>query len=173
MSKPVNLNVPVLTLNVNYEPLHVCNVKRALSLLFAGKAEMVVNGRGTIHTTAAEYDLPSVIKLVYMVKRPRPIIALSKREILRRDNYTCQYCGRKTHTLTLDHVIPRHTGGEHSWENLVAACASCNRHKGSKTVEQANMRLLSRPAAPSATAVYRFSNHLDMYQEWAPFVVGW
>lgn len=110
--------------------MHVCSTKRALALVLSGKAEIVINGRGTIHSAASQFEIPSVIKLSHMVRRPRPRIALSKREILRRDDYTCQYCGRKMRTLTLDHVVPRRYGGPHSWENLVAACSPCNRRKG-------------------------------------------
>ncbi len=127
MSMKDLLHEPVLMLNVNFEPLHVCNTKRALALVLAGKAEIVVNGRGYLRSGSSEFEIPSVIKLSYMIKRPRPRISLSKREILRRDNYTCQYCGRKSRHLTIDHVVPRRLGGPHSWENLVAACPSCNR----------------------------------------------
>ncbi|NIV31113.1 MAG: HNH endonuclease, partial [Anaerolineae bacterium] len=73
-----------------------------------------------------DYPRPSVIRIGYMVKRPRPRVRLTKREVFRRDDYTCQYCGSRARTLTLDHIVPRHRGGRHRWENLVAACASCN-----------------------------------------------
>ena len=95
------LNEPVLILNVNFEPLHVTNIKRALSLILSGKAEIVLNGRGVIRSSMAEFEAPSVIKLGYMVRRPRPRVALSKREVLRRDNFTCQYCSRKMRFLTI------------------------------------------------------------------------
>jgi len=167
------LNEPVLILNVNYEPLHVCNTKRALALIFSGKAEIILNGRGTIRSASAEFDLPSIIKLQYMVHRPRPRVSLSKREILRRDNYTCQYCGRRSHHLTIDHVVPRHMGGDHSWRNLVAACSTCNRRKGGRTPEQANMTLRREPYEPSASAQYRFGRHLEDHDEWEPFIAGW
>ncbi len=167
------LNEPVLILNVNFEPLHVCNTKRALSLVMAGKAEIVLNGRGMIHSATDAFELPSIIKLQYMVKRPRPRISLSKREILRRDNFTCQYCGRSGYHLTIDHVTPRHMGGRHSWTNLVAACSPCNRRKGGRTPDQANMQLLRAPGEPSASAYYRFGRHLDNREEWQPFIDGW
>lgn len=167
------LNEPVLILNVNYEPLHVCNTKRALALVFSGKAEIVLNGRGTIRSASDEFDLPSIIKLQYMVQRPRPRVSLSKREILRRDNHTCQYCGRRSHHLTIDHVVPRHMGGDHSWTNLVAACSNCNRRKGGRTPEQAGMTLRHEPYEPSASAQYRFGRHLDDHDEWEPFITGW
>ena len=167
------LNEPVLILNVNFEPLHVCNTKRALSLILSGKAEIILNGRGTIRSPSAEFELPSIIKLQYMVKRPRPSVSLSKREILRRDNYICQYCGRKSSHLTIDHIVPRHMGGPHSWLNLVAACSPCNRRKGGRTPEQANMSLLRAPFEPSPSAAYRFGRHLEHHEEWVPFVRGW
>jgi 5-methylcytosine-specific restriction endonuclease McrA len=173
MRAATKLNEPVLILNVNYEPLHVCNTKRALSLVLQGKADIILNGRGTIRSASAEFDIPSVIKLGYMVKRPRLQISLTKREILRRDEYTCQYCGRKTHILTIDHVIPRRLGGEHKWTNVVAACPTCNRRKGGKTPELANMTLRRQPFRPSPSAYYRFGHHLNTHREWEEFIRGW
>lgn len=167
------LNEPVLILNVNYEPLHVCNTKRALALVLQGKADIILNGRGTIRSASAEFDIPSVIKLGYMVRRPRLQVSLTKREILRRDDYTCQYCGRKTHVLTIDHVIPRRLGGEHKWTNVVAACPPCNRRKGGKTPETANMTLRRQPFQPSPSAYYRFGHHLNTHYEWEEFIRGW
>ncbi len=173
MSPVDKLNEPVLILNVNYEPLHVCNTKRALALVFKGKADILLNGRGKIHSATAEYDIPSVIKLDYMVKRPRLHVSLTKREILRRDDFTCQYCGRKSHALTVDHVTPRRLGGVHTWTNVVAACPPCNRRKGGKTPENANMRLRRLPFQPSASAQYRFGHHLASHKEWEQFIQGW
>jgi 5-methylcytosine-specific restriction endonuclease McrA len=173
MSNNGILNEPVLILNVNFEPLHVCNTKRALALILAGKAEIILNGRGFIRSSTAEYEAPSVIKLGYMVKRPRPRVALSKREILRRDNYMCQYCGRKMRFLTIDHVIPRRQQGRHTWTNLVAACPQCNRRKGGKKPEEANMQLLRQPFEPRPTARYRFGRHLKKNEAWIKFIDGW
>lgn len=173
MSSDGPLEEPVLILNVTFEPIHVCSTKRALALVMSGKAEIVLNGRGVIRSAASQYEIPSVIKLGYMVKRPRPRIALSKREILRRDDYTCQYCGRKMRTLTLDHVIPRRLGGSHSWDNLVAACSPCNRRKGGKRPAEAEMHLHRAPFEPNPSAAYRFGSHLEQHQEWAQFIDGW
>lgn len=173
MSEKHLLHEPVLMLNVNFEPLHVCNTKRAMALVLVGKAEIILNGRGVLRTSHAEFEIPSVIKLSHMIKKPRPRIPLSKREILRRDNYTCQYCGRTSQQLTIDHVIPRHRGGTHSWENLVAACPSCNHAKGGKLLNEFNMRLNHPPQEPSSSAAYRFSTHLRRHQEWIQFFEGW
>ena len=167
------LTEAVLLLNVNFEPLNVCSTRRALSLIFLGKAETIMNGRGYIQTQQQKFELPSVIRLNYMVKRPRTRVALSKREILRRDDFTCQYCGRRTSMLTIDHIEPRHAGGPHTWTNLVAACQNCNRRKGGKLLAQANMKLLRQPTEPPASAEYRFGTHLTRHTEWLPFVQGW
>lgn len=168
-----NLKEPVLVLNANYEPLNVCTIRRAMGLIFTDKASMLVNGRGEIHTATLSYPAPSVIRLERMIKRPRPKVKLNKQEIFRRDNYTCQYCGRSDAELTVDHVIPRHLGGDHSWENLVAACRNCNHAKGGRTAENAGMRLLKRPEAPSASATYLFGRYLSNNQDWTNYINGW
>lgn len=165
--------LPVLVLNANFEPINVCNTYRALTLVLAGKASLVMNGRGYIHTVSQAYPIPSVIRLAEMVRRPRPRVKLTKREILRRDNFACQYCGQKVPILTIDHVIPRHMGGQHTWKNLVTACQACNHRKGGRTVEQAHMRLLHPPSEPPASARYIFARHLNDNEEWIPFIEGW
>jgi 5-methylcytosine-specific restriction endonuclease McrA len=164
---------PVLVLNANFEPINVCNTHRAIGLVLTGKADLVLNGRGEIKTVSQTFPRPSIIRLEKMVKRPRPRIKLTKREVLRRDDYTCQYCGQRTPVLTIDHVIPRHLGGQHEWDNLVTACPTCNHHKGGRTLEQAHMRLLRLPAEPPASADYIFGRHLRENQDWLPFVEGW
>jgi 5-methylcytosine-specific restriction endonuclease McrA len=108
-----------------------------------------------------------------MVRRPRPRVKLTKREIFRRDNYTCQYCGRQTAHLTIDHVEPRHRGGQHRWDNLVAACQPCNRQKGGRSAAEANMNLRRRPSEPAATANYLFGRHLGENADWRKYIEGW
>jgi 5-methylcytosine-specific restriction endonuclease McrA len=120
---------PVLVLNANFEPINVCNTRRAIGLVLSGKASMVLNGRGEIKTVSRTFPRPSIIRLDRMVKRPRPRVRLTKREILRRDDYTCQYCGGRMTYLTIDHIVPRRLGGRHSWDNLVAACPNCNHRR--------------------------------------------
>jgi 5-methylcytosine-specific restriction endonuclease McrA len=167
------MNESVLVLNANFEPLNVCDTRRALGLIISGKAEMVANGRGYIHTARLSYPRPSVIRLEHMVRRPRPRVKLTKREVFRRDNYTCQYCGRQTAHLTIDHVTPRHRGGQHRWDNLVAACPNCNRRKGGRTVAEANMALRHRPAEPAPTAAYLFGRHVTENADWRKYIEGW
>jgi 5-methylcytosine-specific restriction endonuclease McrA len=163
----------VLMLNSNYEPIHVCNLRRAIGLILMEKAHLVANGRGEIHSANRSYPRPSVIRLSKMIHRPRLIVKLNRHEVFRRDNYTCQYCGKHTPDLTIDHVLPRHLGGQHLWTNVVAACPSCNHRKGGRTLETAGMRLLRQPKEPPASALYVFGWLLDQYHEWEGYLTGW
>ena len=167
------MNTPVLVLNANYEPLNVCSTARAMGLLFMGKAEIVQNGRGVVRSARRVYERPSVIRLGYMVHRPRPRVRLNKREVFRRDQFSCQYCGRPSAPLTLDHVVPRTRGGGYAWENLVSACPQCNRHKGGRTPQEAGMMLRTLPHEPPATAVYLYGRYLTENQDWARYLEGW
>lgn len=164
---------PVLVLNANFEPINVCNTKRAIGLILAGKAMLIQNGRGEIRTVKTIYPRPSIIRLERMIRRPRPQVKLTKREILRRDEYTCQYCGNRSNNLTIDHNIPRHMGGEYSWENLITACSTCNHRKGGRTLEQAQMHMMAHPMEPPGSAKYIFARHLRENQDWEPFIDGW
>ncbi len=167
------MNEPVLLLNANFAPLNVCSTRRAFGLVFKGKAEMLLNGRGVIHTVRKDYPRPSVIRLGYMVKRPRPRVRLSKREIFRRDAHTCQYCGSNGRRLTLDHVIPRHKGGDQLGPHRVTACSACNLKKGGRTIQEARMSLRRPPQEPTASALYLYGSHLPDNQEWEQFLEGW
>jgi len=167
------VNQPVLVLNANFEPLNVCTARRALGLIISGKAEMMLNGRGSIRTVRTIYPRPSIIRLGHMIHRPRPRVRLSKREIFRRDNHTCQYCGAKSSRLTIDHVVPRARGGDHSWSNLVTACPACNLRKGGRTLQEAHMTLLHPVAEPHPSARYLFATHIPGNQDWVPYLEGW
>jgi 5-methylcytosine-specific restriction endonuclease McrA len=125
-----------------------------------------------IHTVSRAFDAPSVIRLVYLVRRPQPRVKLSRREVFARDRHTCQYCGTATHDLTIDHVVPRHRGGRHEWENLVAACRRCNHRKGSKTLAESRMALRHEPRAPRADARYLYGSYLtdERNDAWRTFL---
>ena len=154
------INAPVLVLNQNYEPLNVCDIRRAFRLLGAEKAELIERNHQVIHTPTLVFEAPSVIRLQYHIKRPRPRVKLSRREVFARDRHTCQYCGAVSRDLTIDHVVPKHRGGRHEWENLVAACRNCNHRKGSKTLSEVRMHLLREPRAPRADVRYLFGSYL-------------
>lgn len=163
----------VLVLNQNYEPLNVCNARRAIVLVLRGKAEVVESARDVWHSATRVIHLPSVIRLVKYIRRPRPKVRLSRREVFNRDQWICQYCGNAGRDLTLDHVIPRHRGGPHTWENLVSACKACNHRKAGRTPKEANMRLLREPTAPRVSLYHAFFPYLGSQLEWRKFVPGY
>jgi len=163
------LNTPVLVLNQNYQPLNICNVKRAMVLVGVGKAELLTNGQGDIHTVRQAYTIPSVIRLHYMVKKTLMQRKLSRRAIFHRDGFTCQYCGVQGKNLTIDHIQPRSRNGPHTWENVVAACIPCNHRKAGRTPREANMRLAREPQAPRPDP-YALFHHRNIMDEWQPFM---
>jgi len=138
-------------LNATYEPLSVVSVPRAIHLLFSKKAELIESSHITIRSANYVMPVPVVIRLHYYVKIPHNLpLPLSRRALLMRDDYTCQYCGvqpGKEH-LTMDHILPRSRGGRTDWENVATACAPCNRRKGNRTPEEANMKLRKPPTRP-------------------------
>jgi 5-methylcytosine-specific restriction endonuclease McrA len=161
---------PVLVLNQGYEPLNLCRTRRAIVLVFRGKAEVLENGRGELHSINQFFQIPSVIRLVYMVKRPHHKRKLTRFEVFNRDQYACQYCGRRIRELTLDHVIPRGRGGEHTWENVVSACIPCNRRKGGHAPHEVGMRLLHQPHSPHSNGFYIPCYYLNSHREWQKYL---
>ena len=113
------------------------------------KADLVAEKDGLmIRTISTSYPYPSVIRLTTYIRIPYRKIELSRKNILRRDKNTCQYCGKKSSSLTIDHVIPRSRGGSDTWENLVGACVRCNNRKGNQTPAEAEMKLQNKPTRP-------------------------
>jgi len=141
------LQTPVLVLNASYEPINVCAARRALVLLLKGAASAEEHSPLHVHSPTRAIPLPSVIRLLEYRRIPHQTRALSRKNILVRDRYTCQYCSRvmSSAELTLDHVTPRSRGGESNWENLVACCHRCNNRKGSRLPDEAGMRLARQP----------------------------
>lgn len=151
----------VLVLNNDYEPLNVCNMRRAIVLVFLGKAEVLHTHEVAINMIEGSIDSPSVVKLRHHVKRPIPELRLSRRSIFARDNYTCQYCGHQARDLTIDHVTPKRLGGKATWENLVCCCRKCNSKKGDKTLDKVSMTLMSRPRRPRYVPFISLTKYLD------------
>jgi Restriction endonuclease len=149
----------VLVLNSDYEPLNVCNLRRAIILVYLGKADILHardeegSGESRVFDSAEgeRFSAPSVVKLRHHVKRPLPQLKLSRRSIFARDNFTCQYCGVVGKDLTIDHVIPKRYGGGMEWENLVTCCRKCNTRKGDKAPEKVGLRLMRPPRRPRYT----------------------
>ncbi|RMF60591.1 MAG: HNH endonuclease [Calditrichaeota bacterium] len=163
------LNRSVLLLNQNYEPLAVCNVKKAIILIYLGKAEAVEKDSAWVRSVSTRIRLPVVIRLVKFARAPQRRIMLNRKNLLIRDGYSCQYCGRRTHPLTVDHVIPKQFGGKDTWENLVIACLPCNNRKANRTPEQAGMKLLNKPRKPNH--FFYFQHFIGIKDErWRPYL---
>jgi len=162
----------VLVLNATYEPLSVVSVKRAVVLLLKEKAEIVEAAAAKLRSENLALPVPLVIRLVYFVKIPRRIsLPVTRRGVLSRDHYTCQYCGvspPRKH-LTVDHVLPRSRGGKTTWENVVTACEKCNGRKGSRTPAEANMHLLTEPRRPRYIAIAALSSS-EARQAWSKYM---
>jgi len=141
------LQKPVLVLNASYEPINICAARRALVLVLKGVAAPEEFSSLLLHSARSVVKLPSVIRLLEYRRIPHQTRALSRKNILMRDRYTCQYCARMLPSgeLTLDHVIPRSRSGETTWENLVACCHPCNNQKGNRTPEEAGLKLVRQP----------------------------
>ncbi|EIJ42019.1 restriction endonuclease [Beggiatoa alba B18LD] len=163
------LSQSIVVFSKNYLPISQINIKRAITLLITGKAEPLDFNQGkgiAVHSPTMILIVPYQIRLtVTPVERAWRAPTLNRREILRRDKHTCQYCG-STKNLTIDHVIPRSKGGKHVWDNVVTACERCNNRKGDRTPLQANMILQTIPQQPSHPALnfaaqFWREHHLD------------
>lgn len=142
------LHKPVLVLNASYEPINICAARRALVLILKGVASAEeLSSSHVVHSARQVIRVPSVIRLLEYRRIPHQTRALSRKNILMRDRYTCQYCQRTLPSgeMTLDHVIPRSRHGETAWENLVACCHPCNNRKGNRTPDEAGMKLMRLP----------------------------
>ncbi|MFO7695630.1 MAG: HNH endonuclease [Anaerolineae bacterium] len=162
----------VLLLNATYEPLSVVSLRRAVVLLLKDKAEVIEAAEGRIRAETTSLPLPLVIRLVYFVPVPRQVgVPLTRRAVLMRDNYTCQYCGGgpSRGEMTVDHVLPRIRGGDTSWENAVCACQRCNTRKGSRTPDEAHMPLRRAPFKPLYCAVVLLS-HAPIHEAWTKYI---
>ena len=147
----------MLVLNATYEPINVCTLRRAAVLLLKEKAELLERRDGAaLHSEHMTMERPDVIRLVNYVRIPREAHRrkITRRAVLARDSWTCQYCGSTKSGLTVDHVIPRSRGGKSVWENIVAACATCNRRKGNRLPREIHMHPKKNPKAPPADGLH-------------------
>ncbi len=159
-----------MVLNQSYEPLTICTLKKAVLLIFLGKAEIVhKDEKKSLRTVKMNFPWPSVIRISKFIKVPYKKVILTRKNILRRDNYKCAYCGRSDIMLTVDHIVPKARGGNDSWENLITACTKCNNIKGDRTPEEANMKLLTRPYKPSHVIfIKNIVSKID--EKWKPYL---
>jgi len=167
-------DIAVLVLNYSFEPLQFTNARRAVTLLLSGKAEPVEDSPRVIRSPSRVFALPAVIRLAVYIRRPfLERVAFNKKNILRRDGYTCQYCNRRGERLTVDHVVPRSRGGETTWTNVVAACLRCNLKKGNHLPEEVGMRLLREPVHPKfvfSTQLLRHPHAPSLLDSWRKYL---
>lgn len=162
------LERPTLVLNRSWQPVHVSRVSRSLVLVWNDHAKIVdprdfalyswsdwstlepSHGEEFIQTTRWKLRIPEVIVLTGYDRVPRRTVSFSRRNLYRRDHFTCQYCGAQpgSSELTIDHVVPRSRGGKSTWENCVLACVDCNRRKADRSPEQCGLALKRRPVQP-------------------------
>jgi 5-methylcytosine-specific restriction endonuclease McrA len=149
----------VLLLNITYEPLKIINWKKAMTMLFLGKVEVIEQYDREIHSVSFTIKLPSVVRLLRLVKRPKSPVKFSRQNIYARDRYQCQYCGGRfaVEDLTYDHITPKSRGGKTKWENIVTCCVDCNRQKGGRTPAEASMQLIRKPSRPTWVPAIRIT----------------
>ncbi len=139
-----------LLLNASFEPLCAVPYRRAVVMVLLGKAELVAAADDVLHAERAVVPIPSVVRLTRFVRVPfRSRVPLSRRSLFARDGHRCQYCGRAAESI--DHVVPRSRGGQHVWENVVAACRTCNSRKRDRLLHETDMVLRRAPVAPPAS----------------------
>lgn len=182
------INDSVLVLNRNWIAVHICNVRRAFSLLYQGLARAVSDdfmvhdfeswadlsvaaGSRVIYTPSLKMMIPDVIILRHFSKLPPRYVKFSRRNIYLRDKNVCQYCGDKFNRedLTIDHVIPRSLGGKSTWKNVVLACVRCNSKKGDKSPAECGMQLVQKPKKPHWVTCFRISGETNK-SLWQKFV---
>lgn len=179
------LNQSVLVLNRSWLAVHVCDVRRALTLLVLDLARVVTEEFEThdfhswrelsrfaeanyLHTPRYKLLIPEIIVLNDYNAVPPRRVKLSRRNVFERDRYTCQYCGRMPprSELSIDHVTPRSRGGTTTWTNVVLACTDCNARKRNLLPHEAGMRTLRRPLEPPwrPGTGYRIAAHRRSWQ---------
>lgn len=140
-----------LVLNASYEPLCIVPARRAVVLVLSEKVDVVAVGPDRFHAARTTVAVPSVVRLRAYVRVPyRTRLPLNRRNLVARDHGRCAYCGGRGDTI--DHVVPRSRGGEHVWENVVAACQPCNGRKDDRLLAELGWTLGSTPTAPTGWA---------------------
>lgn len=187
MSQSV-LQRPTLVLNRNWQPINVATVARALIMLWNETARVVdpvdyqlyswsdwaelkpEEGKPFVRAVRQRFRAPEVVTLTEFDKLPTAAVTFSRRNVFKRDRYTCQYCNHQpgSDELTIDHVVPRAQGGESTWTNCVLACLECNSRKADRTPKQANMTLRNEPTRPAWKPIY--SNHAGRMESWSKFI---
>lgn len=139
-----------LVLDMGYQPHRIVSWKRAVTMLFEGKVEVVEEYDEDIRSVSITIKMPAVVRLLRALRGRKRAMKFSRINVMSRDKFRCQYCGRRLpmSKLNYDHVIPRSRGGRTVWENIVTACYRCNDRKGNRSPGEAGMRLLRQPVKP-------------------------
>ena len=182
------LQRPTLVLNRHWQPVNVATVARALVLVWNEAARFVdpddyqlynwsdwtllrpEEGEPFIQAVTMRLRVPEVLALTTFDRMPEASVSFSRRNIFKRDHYTCQYCGAQpgSEELSIDHVVPRSHGGASTWENCVLACVTCNKDKADRTPEEAGMRLRANPIRPAWKPLY--AEHGVRIKSWSKFL---
>ena len=182
------LHRPTLVLNRSWQPVNITSVARSVSMVFSGVARFVdpesyqlydwddwaalelVPGEPSISCVNQQYRVPEVVSLLHFDRLPKSAVTFNRRNIFKRDRYTCQYCGKRpaADELTIDHVLPRCRGGQSTWQNCVLACFGCNHRKAARLPEEAYMRLRKEPVQPTWSPAY--SRHSLQVDSWQKFI---
>jgi 5-methylcytosine-specific restriction endonuclease McrA len=182
------LDRPTLVLNRSWQPVNVAPVSRALVLVWNDAARVVdpadyqlydwsdwskqrpAEGEQFIQAVRFRLRVPEVIALSGYDRLPTAAVSFSRRNLFKRDRYTCQYCGKQpgSEELTIDHVVPRAQGGQSRWDNCVLACLECNKRKADRTPQQATMRLRKAPVQPAWNPLYAL--HDVRIKTWSKFI---
>ncbi len=164
------LSSKVLLLNQNFVPITVTTARRAVIMVWTGKAEIIESSDNYFHSVNDRFVVPSIIRLLVFVKISFGMkLKLTKKNIFKRDRGICQYCGTTIGPMTIDHVVPRSHGGGDTWENLVCACARCNNIKDDCTPHEAGMKLLKKPRKPSLSS-FLYSHKISIDSAWLMYI---
>lgn len=193
MKQRSTITLPTLVLNKGWTPISIMPVKKAITKVMSDLARIVdpddyqlytfedwmnlpvKEGEPFISTSHAKVRVPEIIVLQEYEKLPQREVKLSRRNLLIRDNYTCQYTGKRINmdTATMDHVIPRSKGGGSTWENLVMCCLDINAKKADRTPDEAGLKLLKKPERPKWNPIYaRFARLASsaVPSSWSKFI---
>jgi 5-methylcytosine-specific restriction endonuclease McrA len=159
-----------LVLNATFEPLCVVTDRRAVVLVLGETAEMLHASEAFMHSAHLSVAVPSVVRLRRYVRVPyRWNTPLNRRSVFARDDHRCQYCGGPAESI--DHVVPRSRGGEHAWENVVAACRPCNVRKRDRMLHETSMRLHRAPIVPRGSSWLTFALGA-VPDTWTPYLLN-
>src|ERR1700720_4621474 len=188
------LNQHVLVLNRLWQAVNVCTARRALTLLFQGQAQVVLDSEDgsfrtfnfqewrdvsesapheeSVHAISFRIRVPRIILLMVYDRLPKKEVKFTRHNVFERDKNTCQYCGNlfDRSDLNLDHVIPRDRGGTTTWENVVCSCIECNTRKGNRLPREAHMTLIRKPKRPKWRPFVHVTFSSPQHESWRHFV---